>query len=265
MAFDPFFLLSLVIKMAVTAAFVVTASIVAERAGALVGALVSTLPLSAGPAYVFLALDHDRAFIADGAATSLAVGAATVAFALIYAALAQRRALSISLPVALGLWFVFAALIVRVHWTLSAAVAINALAFAICIPLARRYFHARMPLVARCWYDIPLRAAMVACLVATVVALSARVGPAVSGVLAVFPVVLTGLMLILQTRIGGPATAAVIANSLWGLIGFSVALLALGLAVVPVGAPAALILALLVSIGWNVTMWIVRRRAHAGA
>src|SRR5262245_59205825 len=45
-------------KMAVTALFVTAATIIAERLGATVGALVATLPVSAGPVYVFLALDH---------------------------------------------------------------------------------------------------------------------------------------------------------------------------------------------------------------
>lgn len=43
----------LAMKMAVTALVVTTATIVAERLGATVGALVATLPVSAGPVYVF--------------------------------------------------------------------------------------------------------------------------------------------------------------------------------------------------------------------
>ena len=86
-----------------------------------------------------------------------------------------------------------------------------------------------MPLIARRWYDIPLRAALVATLVATVVTLSNAVGPNVSGIIALFPVVFTSLMLILHPRIGGPATAAVMANSLWGLIGFGIAIVVLHL------------------------------------
>ena len=61
------FLLTLGLRMAITAAFVVTASIVTERSGPVIGALIATLPISAGPSYVFLALDHDAAFIAEGA------------------------------------------------------------------------------------------------------------------------------------------------------------------------------------------------------
>src|SRR5579883_1439902 len=59
--------LALAAKLAITAAFVVGAARTAERAGPLIGAMVATLPIAAGPAYVFLALDHDASFIAASA------------------------------------------------------------------------------------------------------------------------------------------------------------------------------------------------------
>src|SRR6202030_4437980 len=92
-----------------------------------------------------------------------------------------------------------------------------------------------MPLFTRRWYDIPLRAALVATLVATVVTLSRWVGPYVSGTIALFPVVFTSMMLILHPRIGGPATAAVLANSGWGLMGLGIAIAALHVAALPFG------------------------------
>ena len=58
-----YFALTLIVKMAVTAGFVLAATVTAERAGPLVGGLVATLPLGAGPVYVFLALDHGAHFI----------------------------------------------------------------------------------------------------------------------------------------------------------------------------------------------------------
>jgi energy-converting hydrogenase Eha subunit E len=67
------FILILLLRMMVAAGFVVTASIITERSGPVIGALVATLPVSAGPSYVFLALDHDAAFIAQGALSSLPV------------------------------------------------------------------------------------------------------------------------------------------------------------------------------------------------
>ena len=50
------FWLSLALKMAVTAGFVVVAAMVAELAGPAIGAIVATLPIAAGPAYFFVAL-----------------------------------------------------------------------------------------------------------------------------------------------------------------------------------------------------------------
>ena len=85
------FILTLALRMAVTAAFVVSASVITERAGPVIGALVATLPISAGPSYVFLALDHDAAFIAEGALASLPINAATIFLGLTYVLLAQRH------------------------------------------------------------------------------------------------------------------------------------------------------------------------------
>src|SRR5215469_13250369 len=90
------FWFALTTKMAVTALFVSAATIIAERLGATVGALVATLPVSAGPVYVFLALDHDTRFISASALTSLAQNAATAVFVTVYVLAAQRRSLWIS-------------------------------------------------------------------------------------------------------------------------------------------------------------------------
>src|SRR4051794_17724450 len=93
---DLAFLLTLALRMAITAAFVVTASFITERSGPVIGALVATLPISAGPSYVFLAIDHDAAFIAEGALASLPINAATIWLALTYVVLAQRHNVLIS-------------------------------------------------------------------------------------------------------------------------------------------------------------------------
>jgi hypothetical protein len=71
---------------------------------------------------------------------------------------------------------------------------------------------------------------------------------------------MTSLMLILQPRVGGPATAALMANSMWGLVGFAVCVFTLHLAVVPLGTWAGLAAALAVSIAWNLTLLGLRRR-----
>ncbi len=254
------FILLLGLRMAVAAAFVVTASIITERSGPVIGALIATLPISAGPSYVFLALDHDAAFIAEGALASLAINAATMFLALTYVVLAQRQNAFVSIGGAFAVWVVLAALERRLHWSLTSGLIANAVAFAICLPLFRPFQHARMPLITRRWYDIPLRASMVATLVATVVTLSNWVGPEVSGMIALVPIVLTSVMLILHPRIGGPATAALIANSGWGLMGFGLSFVVLHLAALQWGSAIALCLALATCIVWNLALWRIGRR-----
>jgi hypothetical protein len=260
---DPIFWLALLIKMMITAALVVTASVAAERSGPLIGAMVATLPISAAPTYAFLALDHDSTFIAASALASLTCNAANALFCAIYTVLAQRSGLALSLSAALGSWILLAFGLRLVEWTLMGAILFNIVVFIGAIPIGQRYRNAAMPPSRRRWYDVPFRAAMVATMVVTVVGLSARVGPTVTGMLALFPIVLVGLVLIFHARIGGPATAAITANAIPGLAGFGVALIALHLLAVPAGSLAAIALALGVSIAWNLMIVEIRRRGAA--
>jgi hypothetical protein len=253
------FLLLLAVKMVATAAVVITASLVAERVGALIGAMIATLPIAAGPAYILLALDHDTQFIADSTVASLAVHAATGLFGTAYVFAAQRLSFAATIAIAVGTWFGCALVIRSLEWSLAGAIALCAGTYGACVPLVHRYLHVRVPAITRCWFDIPLRAALVAVLVGAVVAVGANVGPKLTGILAVFPVVMVSLMLILHPRIGGAATAAIIANTMWGLVGFALSILALHVAVVPLGAPLALALALATSVAVNITIFLVRR------
>jgi hypothetical protein len=254
------FILTLGLRMAITAVFVVSASVIAERSGPAIGALVATLPISAGPSYLFLSLDHDAAFIAQAALASLPINAATICLGLTYVLLAQRYSALVSCGTAVAVWVALVLTARTVHWSLAGGLAVNVVAFAICVPLLQRFRHVKMPLITRRWYDIPLRASLVATLVATVVTLSGRVGPVISGMLALFPVVFTSMMLILHPRIGGPPTAAVIASSGWGLIGFALSIMVLHVAVLRFGSAIGLSFALATGIGWNLALWWNGRR-----
>lgn len=260
---DLVFWFALIVKMAVTAGFVVGASYAAERAGPVVGAMIATLPIAAGPAYFFLALDHDAAFIAQSALASLVVNVDTSIFALIYAALAQRHGRVMSVLPAMTVWLVLGYAIRSVEWTTWTGLAFNVVGVASCIALGERFRHVRVPPAKARWIDMLLRAVMVAVLIGIVVGMSAKVGPTISGMLAVFPIVLLSLMLILHPRIGGPATAAVLSNSLLGMAGFSATCLFAHLTVERIGVPLGLTLALAVSVGCNLVFWAIRRRGAA--
>jgi hypothetical protein len=254
-----YFALTLIVKMAVTAGFVVAATMTAERAGPLVGGLVATLPLGAGPVYIFLALDHGAAFIAQSAVNSLAINMVNVIFALTYALLAQRRSLAVALSLALLVWVALAWGVHEIHWTVGWTFVANIAVLGVCIALARPLRHVTIPPVFTYWYDLALRAAMVALLVGVTVSLSFRIGPGGSGILAVFPIILISVMLILHRRVGGKPTAAVMANAVLGLTGFAFACVVLHFAAQAFGSAVGLSLALATSVGWGLSVLTARR------
>ena len=251
------------LKMAVTALFVSVATVIAERLGPTVGALVATLPVSAGPVYVFLALDHDAAFISMSAVASLALNAATAIYLTIYVLLAQRYTIWISASLAFAAWFAAALALSLIYWTAWSAFALNVVIFGSCFFIVEPFRFVHMPPTKRPWYDFLVRSTMVALLVGAVVTLSFRIGPAGSGVLAVFPVIYTSIMFILHYRVGGPATAAVLASAIPGLAGFGVALLTLHLTVSSLGSATALAFALGISVAWNAAVYATRRHQVA--
>jgi hypothetical protein len=256
---DLAFALAVAAKMAITAGFVVTATVTAERAGPLVGGLVATLPIGAGPAYVFLALDHDAHFIAQGAVASLAINAANATFAVVYTLLAQKRSLGMSLGLTYVAWTALALSINSVQGTVGPAIALNVAALGHGLWLVRPHRHVPMLRLRRRWTDYAIRAGLVSVIVGVLVAFSARIGPYASGLLAVFPVVLTSMILILHNRVGGQATAAVMANAVLGLAGFGFCCLALHLTAEPLGKWAALAIALTVSVGWSFGVLFARK------
>lgn len=254
------FFITLVIKMTIAALFVIAATVTAERAGAVVGALVATLPISAGPAYVFLSLDHPSEFIASSALTSLVANVATGACAFTFMLLAQRAHLVLSLVAGVAVWFVLAHGLNELHWTPLGAALLNAIAFPMYHWIGRTFREVRMPRLPLRPADFVMRGLVVALLVAALVTLSFRIGPRGSGELAVFPAMYTSIMIVLYRRVGPRAAAAVVANGFLGLAGFGAAMLTLQTTVIPLGIPAALTLALAVSIAWNLSLYVLHRQ-----
>src|SRR5690349_22153291 len=94
---DPALWYGLALKIAVTAGIVVAASVVVERSGPFLGSLIAALPTAGGAAMIILALEHPPDFIATSAAGSIVSNAVCAVYALTYAALAQKRSLTVSL------------------------------------------------------------------------------------------------------------------------------------------------------------------------
>ena len=101
---DPFIL----VKIACAIVIVVSASRATERLGPFLGSMIATLPVSTGPIYVFLAIDHGPQFISDAARMGMVATTATIAFIGAHAMVAQIRATFLSWLAATASWFVAA-------------------------------------------------------------------------------------------------------------------------------------------------------------
>jgi hypothetical protein len=256
---DPWIFL-LLAKMAIAAFIVVSASLIAERSSPLIAAMVATLPVSAGPVYVFLALDHGPAFVGQAALGSVGSNVAAACYCVTYVVMAQRQGAVVSIATALAVWVTSVFTLQYLAMPLAPAMLLMIVVFGTGIFVTRPYVSAKpLTAAARAWYAIPIRAAAVALLVAVVTSISATVGPLWSGVLATFPIVLSSLAVILHIRIGGPATAAAIANAIPALFGFGLGLTLVHLTAVPYGSVVALSLCLFVCIVWNLWLiWLAR-------
>ncbi len=258
---DVSFWYGLLLKMVMTASIVVIASIAVERSGPFIGALIAALPTAAGAAYIILGIEHPPAFIAASAIGSVAAGAAVAVFALTYAVLAQRHGLVLSLAAATLVWLVAAMLLQLVHWMPASAIALNVVVYGLTIPLSARYrtATAARSKMRRTGYDIPLRAATAALVVAVVTTLSHRIGSFLSGAFAVFPIVMGSFVVILHPRLGGPAAASVLAHVQIPLVGLGLGFLTLHYLAEPIGVWWSYAAGLAVCIGWSGLLWLVRK------
>ncbi|MDR3534849.1 MAG: hypothetical protein P4L90_30330, partial [Rhodopila sp.] len=125
----PVLWVSMLIKAVSTALVVVFASVLAEAMGPLWGALIASLPVSTGPAYVFLAMQHDGDFVAASALSSFAANAATGVFLIVYALGAKRPSSWRGLAVALAIWLAASLLVRQIVWTPVTATLLNLIVY----------------------------------------------------------------------------------------------------------------------------------------
>jgi hypothetical protein len=254
-------------KAVLTALVVVLASALAEAFGPFWGALVASLPVSAGPAYVFLAMQHDGDFVAASALSSFAANAATGLFLIVYAIQARRLTLWPGLGMAVATWLIASLLIRQIAWTPATAILLNLIIYGsgfLTLKGIATTTAGPGTLKIRRWFDTPLRAAAIALFVSGVVLASSMLGPEVTGIATVFPISLTSVIVILQPRIGGPASVLLATTALRAMLGFGLALLALHLEIRPWGVTMALFVALAVSVSWSGGLLILKGRSRVG-
>jgi uncharacterized membrane protein (GlpM family) len=262
---NPIFWYGLALKVAMTAGIVVAASVIVERSGPFIGAMIASLPTAGGAAMIILAVEHPPQFIADSVVGSLIANAACAVFALCYAALAQRRSLPVSLGGAFIVWFGIVLASRLFDWSVSGAVALNAVIYPLAIWAGARFRDeaAARGKVKLTGGDLVWRAAVVTTVVIVVTAASSSIGSYFSGVFAFFPVAMGSFFIILHTRLGGPAAASVAAHVQAPLVGLGLSFVAVHFLAVPLGVWWSYIIALAIGVGWNALLWLARTRRRA--
>jgi hypothetical protein len=261
-ALPSIFWLGLLLKIVMTASIVVAASVVVERSGPFIGSLIASLPTAGGAAMIILAVEHPPAFIAQSAVGSMVANAVCALFALTYAALAQRNGLVLSLGGAFVVWLTGAFLSRLVDWTAATALLANAIVYPITIYAAIRFLGDGKPVprVKLTAGDVAWRAGVVTLCVIVVTALSSSIGSYFSGVFAFFPVAMGSFFVILQPRVGGPASASVAAHVQAPLVGLGLGLFAVHLLAEPLGVWWSYAVGLSIGLSWIAALWLWKQR-----
>jgi hypothetical protein len=250
----------LVLKLVLVPGLVAAATLAIRRWGPRIGGWLTGMPIVAGPALFFLAMEQGDQFAAEAAGATLVALIAVAAFGLTYGWLALRTSWPASLLVG---WGVFGALTPVLHamaWRPVAglgAVLTSLVVAQRLLPPAR----GRPTRVSPPAWDLPLRMAGALAVVLTVTQLAERLGPGLSGALAPFPIALAVILAFAHAQQGAPMAVRLLRGFLPAMWAFAVFCFALAVTTVPLGRYAAFALAIGAQLAvQGVTFWWLTRR-----
>jgi hypothetical protein len=216
------------------------------------------LPVLTGPIQFLLALENGPGFAAAAATVSLSAVFGAVAFIVTYARVCARRSPALSLLSGLAVWCCVALLLTRVTLTNPAALGIALLSLVIAPKLFPRLSAPILTAALPKW-ELPVRMLAGAGITLAVTTLAAAIGPAWSGMFAVFPVI-TIVLSVFSHRASGPAfTATLLRAMIWGLYSLASFCFALALLLPQQGVAVSFTAAIAVAIA---VQWALKSRLH---
>lgn len=226
----------LLLKLCLVPALIYAVSLIGRRWGAGVAGWISALPIVAGPILLAIALERGAGFAAISAANTLLAVVGCVAFCIAYARASARAGVAASLAAALTAFGVAGALLQAVTippWLgFPFVLAVLALAPALFPRVPAPPIAAPRPMP-----DLPLRMLAGAALTLSVTLAAGDLGPRLSGLLAMFPVMGTILTGFTHRAAGRAAAVALLRGMVLGYVAFAsfCVVLAYGLRAWPVG------------------------------
>ncbi|GGK44674.1 hypothetical protein [Salinarimonas ramus] len=252
------------VRALATAGIVIGITLAVERLGARRGGMLAGLPIVLGPGFAVLALVEPAPYVTDAAGYALLSLTATQAFMLAYSAAARLGAgVASAVAAAIVAWAACAVVFGRVE-TVGVAPALLAFGSA---TLLSRAAHGRLVLPVSAVRAregralLLLRGALAGLLVGAVTAASARLGPALAGLLMAYPVGTTVIAATIHRRGGAALVIATLSAVTLGTTSLAAFATTLALLAEPIGAGWAFAAALVASLA--VTM-VMMRVAGAG-
>jgi hypothetical protein len=196
-------------------------TLAARRWGHGVGGVLSAFPLIVGPVLFIAAERHGAAFAAQAAGATLLGLVALAGFALAYARSAARRGWFASVLVAWAVAAAFGVLAGRIEVGLGGGIA----AAAVAITVARAALPARGPALcshASPRWELPVRMALTALLIALLTAAADRFGSAAAGALSALPTLATVLAVFTHRRYGQAALLELLRGMVDGMTAFAI-------------------------------------------
>ena len=234
----------------VASLIVIFATVLAERVSAFYASLIGAFPTSAGPAYIMLAIKEDASFVALSALYSMASMAAIAPFVTVLIICAPKRGIFTTIVLSLVTWLIFISIIREIQWTPFTALILNLFIYSICFYITAKVSYEEKAITKEkgSWGELIFRCLAVGLFVAFIVTASNSLGPNMTGLSAVFPIVLLVLTIILYTRFDGSVVAITMYSALRVVSGLVFVMMALHYGINLFGELIGLIIAFLSSI-----------------
>lgn len=252
----------IILKLTLVPALIAAVTLAGRRWGPAVAGWLSAFPVVAGPILLFMGLEQGATFTATAAAGTLIAVLANLAFGIAYARSASRQPWPISL--AMG-WAAYALVVMALSsHTLTMAHAAILVLIALGLTPA---LYPDLPAVSsgptqRPKRDLWLRMLAGALLTGTVTHLAPRMGPTLSGMLAMFPVMGSVLAVFTHRHDGSSAAIRLLKGMVLGYYAFSAFCLVLMLTLPSWPLASSFLLALAVALSIQVISRLALQRSQ---
>ncbi len=215
------------LKVTITPVLVALMSLAARRWGPTLGGIIMGLPWMTGPILLFLGLEQGNAYVARASTGTLVGSIAIGAYLVAYAGAARRTSWPVSLCAAVAAYAAvgYAASGIGLSlWVAGAAGTTSLLAAYLSMPRVADAGGLRyLP-----WWDIPMRMAATAALVAIITLAADALGPELSGVVASYPVIVSIICAFTHSQWGWAAFIQLARGVALSLLSFVAFFLVLG-------------------------------------